>query len=84
MNSSHNKTTKPSIHADRAYTLILSAVLKCETAQDQLLLINSILSQCAIFICMLSGEQEFHALLDRLRCVDLEELGDGLQPQKIH
>lgn len=75
---------KPSIHADLAYALILSAVLKCETAQDQLLLINSILSQCAIFVCMLSGEQEFHALLDRLRCVDLEELGDGLLPHKIH
>ncbi|WP_273828846.1 hypothetical protein [Pseudomonas sp. SBT1-2] len=75
---------KPSIHADRAYALILSAVLKCETAQDQLLLINSILSQCAIFVCMLSGEQEFHALLDRLKCVDLEEISDGLRPQKIH
>lgn len=84
MKNSHNKTNKPSIYADRAYTLILSAVLKCETAQDQLLLINSILSQCAIFVGMLSGKQELHALLDRLRCVELEELGDGLQPQKIH
>ncbi|AMS16090.1 hypothetical protein A3218_17910 [Pseudomonas chlororaphis] len=84
MTSSHNETTKPSIHADRAYSLILSAVLKCETAQDQLLLINSILSQCAIFICMLSGEQEFHALLDRLKDVDLEEIRDGLRHQQIH
>lgn len=70
---------KTSIHAQRAYALILSGVAECDTALDQRLLLDSLICQCAVFTRILSGEREFYDLLDRLKCVDLDsgEIGSS-------
>ncbi|ELF6204838.1 TPA: hypothetical protein QEM76_005628 [Pseudomonas putida] len=76
-------TTKPSIHAERAYALILSGVAECDTALEQRLLLDSLVCQCAVFTRILSGEQEFFDLLERLKYIDLNR-ADGLLPQQNH
>lgn len=74
---------KPSVHAVRAYDLILSGVAQCETALDQRLLLNSIICQGAILARILTGEVEFHDLLERLKHVDLGVAG-GILPMQSH
>ncbi|WP_315138758.1 hypothetical protein [Achromobacter marplatensis] len=74
---------KPSIYAQKAYQLILSGVNQFQSAQDQRLLLESILCQCAVFARMLSGEQEFQDLLQRLSDFDFEaELEET--PSRVH
>ncbi|MBK0032579.1 hypothetical protein IBT47_09810 [Erwinia sp. S43] len=72
--SDSNKKT--SIHAQRAYALILSGVAECDTALDQRLLLDSLICQCAMFTRILGGEQEFYDLLEKLKRVDLDVAGD--------
>lgn len=67
---------KSSIHAEKAYELILSGVQQCNTAEDQLLLLDSLVCQCALFARLLSGDQKFHALLERLKQIDFDTIGD--------
>lgn len=74
---------KSSSHAEKACQLILSGVQQCRTAEDQLLLLDSLACQCALFARLLSGEREFHALLERLKQVDFDTIGD-LMPQTQH
>jgi len=80
MNGS-DSASKPSIHAERAYALILSGVSECETALDQRLLLNSLICQGAIFARLWTSEKEFHELLERLKYVDLEVYGGLLSMQ---
>lgn len=78
-----DSASKPSVHAVRAYELILSGVAQCETALDQRLLLNSIICQGAVFARMLTNEVEFHELLERLKYVDLDVDG-GILPNQSH
>ncbi|MEX5447814.1 hypothetical protein [Stutzerimonas stutzeri] len=70
-------------HAERAYTLILSGVANCKSAEDQLLLLQSLVCQCAVFTRMLSGDEAFFALLEQIRHADIE-MEDMVLPQQIH
>lgn len=79
--SDSNKKT--SIHAQRAYSLILSGVAECDTALDQRLLLDSLICQCAVFTRILGGEREFYDLLERLKRIDLDVAGD-LMPATQH
>ncbi len=79
-NSDNNGT---SIHAQRAYALIMSGVAECDTALDQRLLLDSLICQCAVFTRILGGEREFFDLLEKLRRVDLDTAGD-LMPATQH
>lgn len=74
--------TRASIHAERAYALILSGVSECDTALDQRLLLDSLVCQCAAFTRMLSGEHEFFQLLERLKYIDFVTPDDLLSLQK--
>ena len=75
--------TKPSIHAERAYALILSGFIECSTALEQRLLLDSLVCQCAAFTRILSGEQEFFDLLERLKYIDCSH-ADWLLPRQNH
>ncbi|HEE4993119.1 TPA: hypothetical protein R7I52_004221 [Klebsiella pneumoniae] len=79
--SDSNKKT--SIHAQRAYSLILSGVAECDTALDQRLLLDSLICQCAVFTRILGGEREFYDLLEKLKRIDLDVVGD-LMPATQH
>ncbi|HCE5827441.1 TPA: hypothetical protein NHK69_003946 [Pseudomonas aeruginosa] len=79
--SGSNKKT--SIHAQRAYSLILSGVAECNTALEQRLLLDSLVCQCAAFTRILSGEQEFFDLLERLKYIDLDS-SNGFLPKQSH
>ncbi|CAP41716.1 MULTISPECIES: hypothetical protein [Pseudomonadota] len=79
--SDSNKKT--SIHAQRAYSLILSGVAECDTALDQRLLLDSLICQCAVFTRILGGEREFYDLLEKLKRIDLDVAGD-LMPATQH
>ncbi|SUD31449.1 Uncharacterised protein [Pseudomonas fluorescens] len=79
---SPDNATKSSIHAERAYALIMSGVAECKTARDQLIQLNSIICQCAVFTRILSGEQELHELLERLMYVDTDVEGGLLSIQR--
>jgi hypothetical protein len=72
-NSDDNGT---SIHAQRAYALIMSGVEECDTALDQRLLLDSLICQCAVFTRILGSEREFYDLLEKLKRVDLDIAGD--------
>lgn len=74
MDSPDNKK-KASIHAERAYALIFSGVITCESAVDQRMLINALICQCATFTRIISGEQEFLALIERLKNEVLDTMG---------
>ncbi|UXS00090.1 hypothetical protein [Agrobacterium tumefaciens] len=65
-----------SIHAQRAYALIMSGVAECDTALDQRLLLDSLICQCAVFTRILGGESQFYDLLEKLKRIDLGEVGD--------
>lgn len=67
----HSDNNGTSIHAQRAYALIMSGVAECDTAQDQRLLLDSLICQCAVFTRILGGEREFYDLLEKLKCVDV-------------
>ncbi|MCK2094541.1 hypothetical protein [Thauera aromatica] len=69
-----------SIYAEKAYQLILSGVQECHSAKDQRLLLESLMCQCALFSRILGGEQEFHALLERLKTIDFDTLGHMMPP----
>ncbi|EPP5101065.1 hypothetical protein ACUQRY_001329 [Enterobacter hormaechei] len=79
--SDSNKKT--SIHAQRAYSLILSGIAECDTALDQRLLLDSLICQCAVFTRILGGEREFYDLLEKLKRIDLDVAGD-LMPATQH
>ena len=70
-------------HAERAYTLILTGVMDCQSAEDQLLLLQSLVCQCAVFTRMLSGDEAFLALLEKIRHADIE-VADAVLPRQIH
>ncbi|EPB9494643.1 TPA: hypothetical protein L4Q76_001633 [Pseudomonas aeruginosa] len=75
----HSDTNKKtSVHAQRAYSLILSGVAECDTALDQRLLLDSLICQCAVFTRILGGEREFYDLLEKLKRIDLDVAGDLL------
>ncbi|RTB44114.1 hypothetical protein [Pseudomonas aeruginosa] len=65
----------PSVYAERAYELILQGVMQCDSAEDQRLLLKSLLRQCATFSRTLGGERQFLSLLERLKEVDMETEG---------
>jgi len=67
-----NNQTKASIYAEAAYNLILSGVNQFQSEEDQRLLLDSLLCQCAVFARMAGGEQAFQDLLDRLRAFDFD------------
>ncbi|WP_082303413.1 hypothetical protein [Pseudomonas meliae] len=67
-----NDQTKPSIYAETAYQLILSGVNQFQSEEDQRLLLDSLLCQCAVFARLLGGEQAFHDLLGRLKTIDFD------------
>lgn len=80
------KTTYPesaSEYAERAYTLILSGVANCKSAEEQLLLLQSLVCQCAVFTRVLSGDEAFFALLEQIRDVDIDA-AEIILPQHIH
>lgn len=79
----HSDNNGTSIHAQRAYALIMSGVADCDTALDQRLLLDSLICQCAVFTRILGGEREFFDLLEKLRRVDLDTAGD-LMPATQH
>lgn len=79
----HSDNNRTSIHAQRAYALIMSGVAECDTALDQRLLLDSLICQCAVFTRILGGEREFFDLLEKLRRVDLDTAGD-LMPATQH
>ncbi|MFT0596296.1 hypothetical protein [Klebsiella michiganensis] len=79
----HSDNNGTSIHAQRAYALIMSGVAECDTAMDQRLLLDSLICQCAVFTRILGGEREFFDLLEKLRRVDLDTAGD-LVPATQH
>ncbi|HAB5395080.1 TPA_asm: hypothetical protein GB599_01215 [Salmonella enterica subsp. enterica serovar Mbandaka] len=79
----HSDNNGTSIHAQRAYALIMSGVAECDTALDQRLLLDSLICQCAVFTRILGGEREFLDLLEKLRRVDLDIAGD-LMPATQH
>ncbi|HBN9494410.1 hypothetical protein [Pseudomonas aeruginosa] len=79
----HSENNGTSIHAQRAYALIMSGVAECDTALDQRLLLDSLICQCAVFTRILGGEREFFDLLEKLRRVDLDTAGD-LMPATQH
>ncbi|CAI1202373.1 hypothetical protein [Serratia ficaria] len=79
----HSDNNGTSIHAQRAYALIMSGVAECDTALDQRLLLDSLICQCAVFTRILGGEREFFDLLEKLRRVDLDTAGD-LMPATQH
>lgn len=79
----HSDDNGASIQAQRAYALMMSGVAECDTAQDQRLLLDSLIFQCAVFTRILGGEQEFYDLLEKLKCVDLDTAGD-LMPAIQH
>lgn len=70
-------------YAERAYTLILSGVANCKSAEEQLLLLQSLVCQCAVFTRVLSGDEAFFALLEQIRDVDIEA-AEMVLPQHIH
>ncbi|PAU51933.1 hypothetical protein BZL41_26215 [Pseudomonas sp. PIC25] len=74
------KEAKASIYAEKAYQLILQGVREFHSAEDQRLLMNSLLCQCALFSRLWEGEQVFFDLLDRLRQVDLDDIGEIFPP----
>lgn len=78
-----DNTIRPSIHAERAYALILSGVAECNTALEQRLLLDSLVCQCAVFTRMLSGEQAFFDLLERLKYIDPDS-PNGFLPEQSH
>lgn len=69
---SNQNQEKPSIYAETAYDLILSGVKKFQSEEDQRLLLDSLLCQCAVFARMLGGDQAFQELLERLRDFDFD------------
>lgn len=69
-------------HAERAYTLILTGVMDCQSAEDQLLLLQSLVCQCAVFTRMLSGDEAFLALLEKIRHADIE-VADAVLPRQM-
>ncbi|MGP3790556.1 hypothetical protein [Pseudomonas sp. B392_1p] len=71
---------KSSIYAEKAYQLILSGVQQCHSPEDQRLFLDSLVCQCALFARLLNGEREFHALLERLKQVDFDTIGDLMPP----
>lgn len=79
----HSDNNGTSIHAQRAYALIMSGVADCDTALDQRLLLDSLICQCAVFTRILGGEREFFDLLEKLRRVDFDTAGD-LMPATQH
>lgn len=79
----HSDNNGASIHAQRAYALIMSGVTGCDTAQEQRLLLDSLICQCAVFTRLLSGEREFYNLLEKLKRVDLDTAGD-MMPATQH
>lgn len=79
----HSDNNGASIHAQRAYALIMSGVADCDTALDQRLLLDSLICQCAVFTRILGGEREFFDLLEKLRRVDFDTAGD-LMPATQH
>ncbi|MBS3685122.1 hypothetical protein [Klebsiella quasipneumoniae] len=79
----HSDNDGTSIHAQRAYALIMSGVAECDTALDQRLLLDSLICQCAVFTRILGGEREFYDLLEKLKRVDLVTAGD-LMPATQH
>ncbi|HDT1677175.1 TPA: hypothetical protein QHQ92_001689 [Enterobacter hormaechei subsp. steigerwaltii] len=79
----HSDNNGTSIHAQRAYALIMSGVAECDSALDQRLLLDSLICQCAVFTRILGGEREFFDLLEKLRRVDLDTAGD-LMPATQH
>lgn len=79
----HSDNNGTSIHAQRAYALIMSGVAECDTALDQRLLLDSLICQRAVFTRILGGEREFHDLLEKLKRVDLDTAGD-LMPATQH
>ncbi|EMC2289014.1 hypothetical protein VB661_002672 [Salmonella enterica] len=79
----HSDNNGTSIHAQRAYALIMSGVAECNTALDQRLLLDSLICQCAVFTRILGGEREFYDLLEKLKRVDLDTAGD-LMPATQH
>ncbi|TRO24306.1 hypothetical protein EQ826_17550 [Ectopseudomonas mendocina] len=74
---------KSSIYAEKAYELILSGMKQCESAEDQRLLLESLMCQCALFARLLNGEQEFQALLKRLKDIDSDMFAE-LMPLTRH
>ena len=82
MDSADHKK-KVSIHAERAYALIFSGVITCETAADQRLFIDALICQCVTFTRILSGEQEFLALIDRLKNEVIDTMG-AETPRRLH
>ncbi|WP_409315192.1 hypothetical protein [Pseudomonas putida] len=73
---------KPSVYAGTAYELILTGVRKFQTEEDQRLLLDSLLCQCAVFARMFAGEQAFLELLSRLRNFDFDVEFDD--PNQTH
>lgn len=74
------KGAKASIYAEKAYQLILQGVKEFKSAEDQRLLLNSLLCQCALFSRIWEGEHVFFELLDRLKQVDLGDIEDIFPP----
>ncbi|WJV25507.1 MULTISPECIES: hypothetical protein [Pseudomonas] len=70
-------------HAERAFDLIQSGITECGTGEEQRLLLESILCQCAAFTRLLSGEEEFLALLDRIRNVT-NDIASEHWPKQLH
>ncbi|AIQ99560.1 hypothetical protein JY494_09905 [Serratia marcescens] len=55
----HSDNNRTSIHAQRAYALIMSGVAECDTALDQRLLLDSLICQCAVFTRILGANANF-------------------------
>lgn len=55
----HSDNNGTSIHAQRAYALIMSGVAECDTALDQRLLLDSLICQCAVFTRILGANVIF-------------------------
>ncbi|CRI57789.1 hypothetical protein N5D48_00270 [Pseudomonas sp. GD03858] len=73
---------KPSIYAETAYKLILAGVNKFQSEEDQRLLLDSLLCQCAVFARLLAGEHAFQELLIRLRDFEFDVEFEGLSFRK--
>ncbi|WP_025128602.1 hypothetical protein [Pseudomonas sp. PH1b] len=69
---SFDSQVKPSIYAKMAYELILRGVHRFQSETDRRLFLNSLLCQSALFARMLSGEEAFQDLLDRLKNFEFE------------